>query len=492
MNQTRTRPRRRLSPAVAGPAAALLAAFATAFTASPEGRAQDAPFDLVVAGGRVVDPETGLDGIRDVGIRDGTIAAISERSLSARDTIDARGLVVAPGFIDLHAHGQDAFSSRLQAQDGVTTALELEGGAGDIDAWYAARAGKALIHYGASTSHGSARGRAVGGQQAGVRDAASVEQLALIESRLRDELGRGALGIGYGIQYTPGARREEIFRLFQVAADEGVTNFVHIRYAGQVEPGSSIEAVHEMIGNAAATGASVHIVHIGSSGLRQAPTLLAMIDGARARGLDVSTEVYPYTAASTDIRSAIFDPGWRERLGADYGDIEWGSTGERLTAESFGGYRERGGTLIAHIIPEEVVETALVHPGVIVASDGVGFVNGRAHPRGAGTFARVLGRYVRERGILSLTEALEKMTLLPARRLESYVAGMRAKGRVQVGADADLTAFDPATVIDNATFEGPARASSGVLHVIVAGTPVVRGGVMQENIFPGEAVRREH
>jgi dihydroorotase len=217
-----------------------------------------------------------------------------------------------------------------------------------------------------------------------------------------------------------------------------------------------------------------------------------MIDGARARGLDVSTEVYPYTAASTDIRSAIFDPGWRERLGADFGDIEWGSTGERLTEESFGGYREQGGTLIAHIIPEEVVETALAHPGVIVASDGVGFVNGRAHPRGAGTFARVLGRYVRERGILSLTEALEKMTLLPARRLESYVAGMRAKGRVQVGADADLTVFDPATVIDNATFAEPARASSGIVHVIVAGTPVVRGGVVRENTFPGTAVRREH
>jgi dihydroorotase len=347
-----------------------------------------------------------------------------------------------------------------------------------------------VINYGATASHGVARARALGGDQAAVRDPAGLEHLALIENRLREELEEGALGIGYGIQYTPGARREEIFRMFQLAAEEGVTNFVHVRYAGLVEPGSSIEAVHEMIGNAAATGASVHIVHIGSSGLRQVPTLLEMIDGARERGLDVTTEVYPYTAASTGIQAAIFDPGWRERLGADYGDIEWVATGERLTAETFDARREEGGVIIAHIIPRESVEIALSHPGVMVASDGVGFVNGRAHPRGAGTFARVLGRYVREQGSLSLMDAIGKMTLLPARRLESYVPQMRGKGRIRVGADADVTVFDPETVIDNATFAEPAQPSSGIEHVIVGGTFVVRDGTLIEDAFPGQAIRR--
>lgn len=447
-------------------------------------------YDVVLAGGRVMDPESGLDAIRHVGVRDGRIAAVSEAPLEGAEVVEVSGLVVAPGFIDLHAHGQDPFSSRLQARDGVTTALELEGGTEDVDAWYAERQGRAILHYGASASHGGARATVLGSRGAAVREPAGLEHLALIANRLRDELRKGALGIGYGIQYTPAVRREEIFRLFQLAAEEHVANFVHVRYAGLVEPGSSIEAVHEMIANATATGAPVHIVHIGSSGLQQVPVLLEMIAGTRDAGVDVTTEVYPYTAASTGIQSAIFDPGWRQRLGADYGDIEWVATGERLDGESFARRREEGGVVIAHIIPRESVELALAHPMVMVASDGVPFVNGRAHPRGAGTFARVLGRYVRERGILSLMDAIRKMTLLPARRLEAMAPAMRNKGRIRVGADADITVFDPRTVRDNATFAEPAQPSSGIEHVLVGGVFVVRDGAFREGVFPGEPIRR--
>ncbi|MDH3734561.1 MAG: amidohydrolase family protein, partial [Gemmatimonadota bacterium] len=146
----------------------------------------------------------------------------------------------------------------------------------------------------------------------------------------------------------------------------------------------------------------------------------------------------------------------------------------------------------AHIIPEEAVKTALAHPLVMVASDGTPFVNGRAHPRGAGTFARVLGRYVRDQGVLSLPEAVRKMTLMPASRLESFVPQMRNKGRIRVGADADITVFDPATVIDNATFAEPAQASTGIIHVLVSGTPVVRDGGLQEDVLPGRPIRREN
>lgn len=447
-------------------------------------------YDLVLRGGRVMDPASGLDGVRDVGLVGETIRAVSESPLRGRVVVDVSGRVVAPGFVDLHAHGQDLLASSYQVRDGVTTALELEGGAAPVGAFYDAREGDARIHFGATVSHGAARRTVLGTDRAGVYGAASPAQIEEIATLLEEGLRAGALGIGIGLQYVPGASRREIHRVMQVAAHAGVPVFCHIRYAGVEEPTAASQAVQEMIAGAAATGASVHIVHIGSSGLSDVPFLLEMIRGARERGVDVTTEVYPYTAASTAIQSAIFDEGWRERLDADYGDIEWIATGERLNAANWAEFRDRGGPVIAHVIPEQAVEDALREPGVIVASDGVPFVEGRTHPRGVGTFARVLGRYVREQGTLGLMDALARMTILPARRLEEAVPAMRWKGRVEVGADADLVVFDPATIRDRATFAEPATPSEGILHVLVGGTFVVRDGELVESARPGRGVRR--
>jgi dihydroorotase len=293
-----------------------------------------------------------------------------------------------------------------------------------------------------------------------------------------------------GPAYTPAASREELLRVFELAARRKALAFIHMRSAGEVEPGGSLDALQEVLANAAATGASVHIVHIGSNGLRQTPRLLQLIDGARRRGLDITTEVYPYTAASTYLQSAIFDPGWEERLGITFGDIQWSATGERLTADTFARYRKQGGFVVIHMIPDEAVRAALQHPQVIIGSDAVPLTSsGGGHPRGVGTYARILGRYVREERVLDLMTALGKMSYLVAARLEPFVPSMRSKGRIAVGADADLTLFGAARVIDRATYERPAQYSEGIRHVLVGGTFVVRNEQLVENVAPGRAIR---
>ena len=209
----------------------------------------------------------------------------------------------------------------------------------------------------------------------------------------------------------------------------------------------------------------------------------------RAAGMDLTTEVYPYTAASTRLESAMFNPGWQANLRISYGDLVWPATGERLTAETFEKYRKEGGWVIMHMMKDENVEQAIAHPGVIIASDGVPFVDGKGHPRGAGTYARVLGHYSREKKLLRLMDALAKMTILPARRLENHVPMMKHKGRIAVGADADITVFDPNQIIDRATFEAPTTPSAGISHVIVNGAFVVRDGELIPDALPGRAVR---
>jgi dihydroorotase len=304
-----------------------------------------------------------------------------------------------------------------------------------------------------------------------------------IREHVRQGLDDGALGIGMGIAYEPAATREEVLGIVRIAGERNTPVYVHMRNGGPVEPGV-IDALQEMLADALATGASVHVVHITSMGLRETPLCLEMIAGARARGLDITTEAYPYTAGMTDLGSAIFSEGWQQRQGGiTFADLQWAATGERLTAESFARYRKQGGMVAIHSIPEEVVRLAMANPIVMIASDGI-LEEGKGHPRAAGTYARVLGRYVREQHVLSLMDALRKMTVMPADRL-----GLKNKGRIAVGADADITVFDPERVIDRATFDKPAQYSEGIEYVLVGGTPVVSAGKLTE-ATPGRGVRR--
>jgi len=471
-----------------------LTLIASFLMATPALAADDA-YDVVIVNGRVMDPESGLDAVRNVGLRAGKVAAISAQPLQGRRTIDAKGLVVAPGFIDLHEHGQAPKNYEFQAHDGVTTSLELEAGTADVAGWYAEREGKSLINFGVSIGHIPTRMKVMKDPGTflptgdAAHRAATDAELAQIEQRIDAGLQQGALAVGMGINYTAAATRAEVLDVFRVAAKYGAPVHVHLRYAGDKPPETGRAALEEVITAASQSKAPLHVVHITSMGLRDTPALLAMIKAAKAQGTDVTTECYPYVAGSTGLESAVFDPGWQERMRISYGDLQWVKTGERLTAETFERYRKEGGEVVIFMIPEPIVRLAIADPIVMIGSDGMPTTGASVHPRGQGTFSRVLGKYVREEKALDLMTALRKMTLMPAQRLEKRAAAFKAKGRIKVGADADITIFDADRVIDKATFEKPLQYSQGIQFVLVNGTPVVSDGKLVAGVLPGRAAR---
>lgn len=461
-------------------------------------------FDVVFEGGRVMDPETGLDAVRNVGIRNGKIARISTDLLSGSRVVHVSGLVVAPGFIDLHQHGQELASQRVKAFDGVTTALEMEIGVPDVAQFLKSKAGQSLINYGSTASHAAARALVFGaplnpgtqGPHAGIPEilpksgpatdhVATPEQLKTIEQRLQEELNAGALGIGMGIQYTPGATRLEVIDIFRLAAAHKLPVYTHLRSFGRMEPGSAIEAVEEVIGAAAISGAPLHIVHINSTCLRDTIECLSLVEGARARGLDVTTEAYPYIAGMTQLNSALFNPGWRERLGIEYGNLVITGTGEHLTKERFEELHKSSEAqdVLVFANTQETVDATIPNPLIMIASDGA-----EGHPRNAGTYSRVLAQYVREKKTLSLMDALRKMTLMPAQMLELSTPAARQKGRLEEGADADIVVFDPQTIRDRATFEKPMETSAGVHELLVGGKLLIDDGKLVPDVYPGKAI----
>jgi dihydroorotase len=270
-----------------------------------------------------------------------------------------------------------------------------------------------------------------------------------------------------------------------VAAEFKRPCHVHLRGGGEA---TGVQSLGEVLSAAAVSGAPLHVVHINSTGGDAVGKLLEMIIQARSHGMDVTTEAYPYTASATRIESALFNEGWQTRRSISYGDLQWAATGERLTEETFTRYRKEGGSVIVHNMREANIQFAITQPTVMIASDG-NLRDGRGHPRSTGTFARVLGLYVREQKSMTWSEAIRKMSLLPAQRLEGAVPSMKNKGRIRVGADADITLFNPETVIDRATYQDPARYSTGIPYVIVGGHLVIRQGQTQNNALPGKAVR---
>ncbi len=452
--------------------------------------------DLVIRGARVLDPESGLNAIRNVGITAGKIASVSEGPLQGRAVLEAKGLVLSPGFIDLHWHGIDPASGRYQAMDGVTTTLELEIGVADIEKYYAERAGKSYINYGAAIGHAPTRMKVMGDKGdflptgPAAYERTTPEQLAAVKRGIEEGLRLGAPAIGFGIAYTQAASYGEIIDIFRIAARYGATCHVHIRGASSAAGAQADRelGLSEVIAAAAITGAKLHVVHVNSSGAAATARLLETIAEAKAHGVDVTTEAYPYAAGATRIESALFD-SYVDRLPADYQRLQWSATGERLTRETFLKYRKQGGLVITHSNTEENVRLAILSPLTMIASDGFDVKPGEGHPRSAATFSRVLGKYVREEGSLSLMDAIRKMTLMPAMRLQDRVPAMRNKGRIRLGADADLTLFDPDKIKDQATYEKAAVFSTGVQAVLIGGKFVVRDGKVVESERAGQPVR---
>ena len=453
-----------------------------------------AVFDIVLLNGRIMDPESGTDRIANVGITNGTIQVITAEPLEGTDLIDATSLVVAPGAIDMHSHGQDDENYQIQAKDGVTTALELEIGVLDINQWYAERKGKALVNFGASIGHIPVRMEVMNdpGDMLPVGDGAyreaSEDQINEMKELMHKGLRSGALAMGFGLAYTPVATRWETLEMFRVAGHYGASCHVHMRGKGHKEPLNSIEGLSELVAASVTSGAPLHLVHINSSGMRAVPNLLQMIEEARSNGLDVTTECYPYAASMTGIESALFAEGWRDKYGIDYGDLEWASTGERLTVSTFAEYREIGGMVICHSIPQDIVDEAVASPLTAIATDGF-LRGGKGHPRTAGSYTRLLGHYVRSSRALSLMEAIRKLALMPAQRLESLAPVFKTKGRINIGADADLMLFDQEIVLDCATYQEPTLPPEGMIHVLVNGVPVVKNGALQKGISPGRGIR---
>lgn len=445
-------------------------------------------YDLVVANGRVIDPESGLDAVRHVGINGDSIAAISESPLKGTTTIDATNHVVAPGFIDLHEHGQQEESYGLMVRDGVTSALELEVGTADVADWYKSRDPGQIVNYGVSVGHIQARMKVLHDPSTGLlptgiggSGSATEAQMAEMEALLRKGLAEGAVAVGFGSAYTPGATMLEIERMFRVAAEGGASAHIHMR--------NGVAGLDSTIAAAASAKAKLHIVHVNSSGDTNLVAFLASLKAARDRGQDVTTEAYPYGAGMTEIRSAMFDD-WKTWPDSRFGLHQLVSTGERLTRKSFEKARNSGGTdvtVIIHGRSEEQTRAAIVSPLTMIASDGF-IVNGKGHPRTSGSYSKVLGKYVREEKALTLTDALRKMTVEPAKRLQARVPAMANKGRVRLGADADLTIFDPATVIDRSTYENATIPAEGIPYVIVAGQVVVDKGQVT-SARPGRAIR---
>ena len=497
--------------------------------AESEPAAEGGNADTVLRGGRVIDPESGFDAVADVAIGGGQVTQVGPGLAAAPAEVDAAGLVVTAGFVDLHSHVNDLAGLRLQALDGVTTALELEAGASPVAAAYRAVAAQGRpVNYGFAASWAQARMTEVGGfapdgnlaqvlgrlGHPGWQRPATPGQLTALLSRLADDLADGALGIGLLLGYAPAVDPAEYLRVAGLAAEAGGPTFTHARDLIEMVPGAVIDGAEEIVRAAGQTGAHMHYCHVNSTSLRHIDRVLGLVARAQAAGSRISTEAYPYGSGMTAIGAAFLAPERLGERGLRPSSLTYAPTGERVASEAR--LRELrqadpGGLAIIEQLNEDdpadraLLMRSLTFPGAVVASDAMPLTwhgpaeplawppgpTAMTHPRTAGTFGRAMRMLTHGEHALSLAQALSKCSLEPARLLEEHVPAMRRKGRLRPGADADLVLFDPATLTDRATYADSTRPSAGIRHVLVNGAFVVRDGSIVPDARPGRPVRAE-
>ena len=426
-------------------------------------------FDTAIVGGRVMDPATGYDAVANVGLLGGRIALITTDPIVGKSTVDATNLVVAPGFIDVLSYEPNPYGVWYKIGDGVTTNLGMHGiktpvGAADFFAAYQGR-NTPPVNFGGAFSDQWYR------DTIGVRSTPTASQLSRLRDALDAQLDAGWIGVAIDPEYAPSIGFDEYVGLGRVAEAAQMPLFTHIRFSSPGPAGkSSLDAIDEVLRVARETGVSLHVDHIPSMATHVMPEAMERIETARREGLDITGCFYPYTFWGTYLGSARFDGDWRSRFRIDYGDLQVAGTSERLTESSFARYKAQNKLVVAYAIPQADVDAAASAPWTMVGSDSIPESANNNHPRGAGCFARLLGPYVRDLKVLSLSDALAKCTIIPAQRLDRRVPALARKGRMQMDADADITVFDPATIADASTVEKPAEFSRGVQYVFVNGS----------------------
>lgn len=439
-------------------------------------------FDTVIANGRVIDPDTRFDETANVGIDGVTITSISYESLQGRNTIDAKGQVVAPGFIDLLSYDPDPFGVKYKVGDGVTTNLGMHGIMHNTGDWFPRYTGNCLVNFGGAFSDNYGRSDHLG---IPITAAASPYEISQLAAFCEQELHNGWIGVDFEPEYTPGVTRDEIVALAQVAKKYDMVCTFHGRFSSYDE---ELQTIPEIVEIAKQTGAKVHVEHVTSTGgtwhIDQA---LQMLHTAKDQGVDISACMYPYDYWATYLASARFAPGWQERFRITYHDLQISGTPDRLDGQSFGAAQQQNELAVAYAIPEPTVRKAIPDDMIMIGSDAIA-TTGNNHPRASGCFARALGRYARDDNPVPLVEMLAKMTIMPAKRFQSAAPPLLKKGRLQRGADADVTVFDPRTVEDRSTVERPIEFSAGINWVLVNGTVAKTPQGVADGPHPGIAI----